>query len=207
MRRVLLVPVFCIFGLVAASQAAPAEKYTALVMPSNVSLGMSRATVQPVRGNAKKLDLAVGSRNTNATVLTEIKADAVPSICYQYHFIEDQLRAVTQGILHGGRRDEQAVRSIHNALARDLVKKSDETILRLDEQMNQVLVNAELWRDEKSGAEVYFVDTTNELTVITFDPRCFSKRDFFMSPDELPQIAPALEKARKTVEESKKLKK
>ena len=34
-----------------------------------------------------------------------------------------------------------------------------------------------------------------------------AKRDFFMSPDELPQIAPALEKARKTVEESKKLKK
>ena len=92
-------------------------------------------------------------------------------------------------------------------MTRDLVKEPDETILRLDEQMNQVLVDAELWIDEKSGTQVYFVDATNELTVITFDPKYFGKRDFFMSPDELQQIAPALEKARKAVEEAKKLKK
>ncbi len=201
------VMVLCAWGLAIASLAEQRDKYTALVMPENVTLGMSREAIQPVRRDAKKLDMAVGSRNTNATVLTEIKTNGPPFVCYQYHFVEDRLRAVTQGVLHAGKRDEQTIKLIHDALTRDLVKKSDESILRLDEHMQQILLNAELWTDEKNGACVYFVDASNEMTVITFDPKYFGKKDFFMSSDEIPKITPALETVRKHIEESKKLKK
>lgn len=207
MRRILIVLVLWACSLAIASFAEPSEKYMAVVMPDNVTLGMSREAVQSVRLDARKIDMAVGSRNTNATVLIEVKRSGAPVLCYYYHFIENQLRAVTQGIGHAGKRDEQAIKHIRDALTRDMEKKSDEGILRLDQNMKQIPVNAELWADKRNGTCVYFVDASNEMTVITFDPKHFGKKDFFMSPDEMPKIAPALETVRKTIEESKKLKK
>lgn len=206
MRRILVVLVLWACSLGTVSFAAPPEKYTALVMPDNVTLGMTREAVQSARPDARKLDGAVGSRNTNATVLIEIKNSGVPFLFDYYHFIENRLRAVTQGIGHYGKRDEQTIKHIRDALTRDLAKQADETILRLDKNMQQVLVTAELWKDEKNGTCVYFVDASNEMTVITFDPKYFEKKDFFMSPDEMPKIALALETVRKTIEASKKQK-
>ncbi len=195
----------CICGVVVARAAEQAEKYTTLVIPENVTLGMTRDAIQPNRPAAKKLQGAMGSRNTNAVVLTEVKGDIMPLVCYQYHFVDDHLRAVTKGIGHGGKRDEQTVKRIHDALARDLKKQADEKILRLNTELEQVSV--ELWKDEKSGTCVYFVDTSNDTSVIVFDPKYFGKKDFFITPDEMPQIAPAVDSVRKTIEESKKLKK
>lgn len=207
MRGIRAVLVLWTCCLAVASLAEPSEKYTALVMPDNVTLGMTREAVQSFRQDARKLDGAVGSRNTNATVLTEIKNSGTPFVFYYYHFIEDRLRAVTQGVGHYGKRDEQAIKHIRAALTRDLVKKAEEGILRLDKDMKQIPVNAELWEDKRNGTCLYFVDASNEMTVITFDPKYFGKKDFFMSPDEMPKIAPALETVRKQIEELKKLKK
>jgi hypothetical protein len=211
MRKKLCVLVLYACSLATVSLAEQCEKYTALIMPDNVTLGMSLDAVQSVRPDAKKLAGMVGSRNTNAVVLTEMKGEAVPLLLYQYHFIDGYLRAVTKSITYGyGRKrkqDEQTIKSVRDALARDLVKKSDEPILRLDEHMQQISMNAEIWADEKNGACVYFVDASNEMRVITVDPKYFQKKDFFMSPDEMPKIAPALEAVRKTIEELEKLKK
>jgi len=99
------------------------------------------------------------------------------------------------------------VQRIHQALARDLVKQADEQIIRLDEKMQQVAVTAELWRDERNGTCVYLVDTPKDTTIITFDPKYFGKKDFFVSAEGMPDIAPALDAVRKTIEESEKSKK
>jgi len=204
MRRMFLV-VWCVVGVVVTHAADQGEKYTTLVFPENVILGMTRDAIQPNRPAAKKLQGAMGSRNTNAVVLTEVKGDVMPLVCYQYHFVDDHLRAVTKGIGHGGKRDEQLVKRIHDALARNLVKQADEKILRLNTELERVSV--ELWKDEKNGTCVYFVDTSNDTSVIVFDPKCFGEKDFFITPDEMPQVAPAVESVRKTIEASKKQKK
>jgi hypothetical protein len=205
MRKRFLVVMLYVCGVIVTSAADQGEKYTTLVFPENMTLGMTRDAIQSKRPAAMKLQGMMGSRNTNAVVLTEVKGDIMPLVCYQYHFIDDHLRAVTKGIGHGDRRDEQTVKSIHDALARDLVKQADEKILRLNTELEQVSV--EFWKDEKSGTCVYFVDTSNDTSVIVFDPKYFGKKDFFITPDEMPQVAPAVENVRKTIEESKKLKK
>lgn len=206
MRRMLFV-VSCVCGFTFASAADQPEKYAALILPGNVTLGMTRDAIQPARPEAKKLDASLGPRRTNAVVLTELKKDALPATCYQYHFVDNQLRAVTKGILHAGKRDEEMAKHLHDAFAKDLVKQADQQIIRLDEKMQQVPVTAELWKDEKNGTCVYFVDTAKDTTIIVFDPAYFGKKDFFVTADEMSDIAPALETVRKTIEESKKLKK
>jgi len=90
------------------------------------------------------------------------------------------------------------------ATAKDLVKQADEKIVRLDENMQQVSVTAELWKDEKNGTCVYFVDTSKDTTIITFDPKYVGKKDFFVSADEMTDITPDFETVSKTIEASKK---
>lgn len=206
MKRILLL-VWCVCGVDLSSAADQTGKYAALILPDNVTLGMTRDAIQPARPDAKKLDASLVTKRSNAVVFTELKKDVLPATCYTYHFVDDQLRAVTKGILHAGKRDEQLVKHIHEIFAKDLVKRADEEIIRLGDNMQQVSMTAELWKDEKSGACVYFVDTTKESMFITFDPRYFGKKDFFVTTEQMPEIAPALETVRKQIEESKKLKK
>ena len=205
MRRILFV-VSCVCGVALTSEADQPEKYAALILPDNVTLGMTRDAIQPARPEAKTLDASLVTKQTNAVVLTELKKDVSPATCYQYHFVDNQLRAVTKGILHAGKRDEQMVKHIHEVFAKDLVKQADEQIIRLDANMQQVSVTAELWKDEKNGTCVYFVDTSKDTTIIAFDPRYFGKKDFFVTADQMSDIAPALETVRKQIEESKKWK-
>lgn len=202
MKSGLFVLIFCTCGLVTTSIAEKVERYTEVVMPDNVTLGMTRDALQAARPVAKHLAMAVGSRNTNAVVLTEMQGETLPLVFYQYHFIDNRLRAITKGIGYGNGRDEQTSKRVHDVFIRDLKKQANENILRLNTELEQV--PAEMWTDEDSGACIYFVDTSNELTVITFDPRYFQKKDFFMSPDEMPKIAPALETVRKSFEALKK---
>jgi hypothetical protein len=207
MRRILLV-VWCICDVAVANEAdLQGKKYAALILPENVTLGMTRDAIQSARPEAKKLDASLVTRRNNAVVLTELKKGVSPATCYQYHFVDNHLRAVTKGILHPGERDDQKMKHIHEVFAKDLVKQMDEKIIRLDANMQQVPVTAELWKDEKNGICVYFVDTSKDTTIITFDPRYFAKRDFFVTADQMPEIAPALETVRRQIEESKKLKK
>ncbi|MCG2679885.1 MAG: hypothetical protein L6455_07950 [Kiritimatiellae bacterium] len=201
MRRMLFGAMLCVCGFAFASTDGQPEKYPPLVMPKNVAFGMTREALQAVRPDVMQIDEVVGSRNTNAIVLTELNEES--SLAILYHFIDDRLRAVTRGQLHFGHRDEQMVKLLHDVLTRDLVKKSDEKVLRLNEQMQRVQVNAELWTDEKSGVCVYFMDTSNEIVVITFDPKYFGKKDFFFCPDEMSKNESALENAPKTVEVAK----
>lgn len=206
MRRMLFV-VLSVCGVAVANAADQPEKYAALILPDNVTLGMARDAIQPARPEAKKLDASLVTKRTNAVVLTELAKDASPATCCQYLFVDNQLRAVTKGILHGGKRDAQMVKHIHEVFAKDLIKQADEQIIRLDANMQQVSVTAELWKDAKNGTCVYFVDTPKDTTIVIFDPRYFGKKDFFVTADQMPDIAPALEAVRKQIEESKKLKK
>lgn len=206
MNRKLQIQTLCAFCLITACIAESEKQYTSVVMPENVALGMSCEALSPVRLKAKKLDRAVGSMNTNATVLTEVQTTSSPSTCYQYHFITNSLCAVTRSTLHAGKKDEKEIANISDILRKNLIKGAVEKIVRFDERMNQILVDAELWQDEKTGTCVYFVDAPNELTIITFDPKYFKRKDFFITADELPQIAPALKAAKKAIEESTKIK-
>jgi hypothetical protein len=200
------VQTLCAFCLITACIAESEKHYASLVMPENVALGMSSEAFRPIRLKAKKLDHAVGSMNTNATVLTEVQTTSSPSTCYQYHFVTNILCAVTRSTLHAGKKDKKEIADVTELLRKNLKKGAVEKIVRFDERMNQILVDAELWQDDITGTCVYFVDAPNELTIITFDPKYFKRKDFFITADELPQIAPALKAAKKVIEESTKIK-
>jgi len=201
-KKTLFVVMLYVCGVAASGGVEKGEEYLALIMPDNVTLGITRDAIQSARPEAKDLNAVMGSRNINAVVLTELKGENLPLVSYQYHFVDERLRAVIKGIGHGKKRDEQTVRHIHDAIAKDLVKQADEKILRLNTEIEQVL--AELWKDEKSGECVYFVDTSNDTSVIVFDPNYFGKRDFFISSDEMSEVAPTVENILKTIEEEQK---
>ncbi|MBI3985557.1 MAG: hypothetical protein HY343_01440 [Lentisphaerae bacterium] len=206
MRKLYFVVMLYACGFAFANAAEQQDKYTALIMPDNVTLGMTREVLQPVRPEARKLDLAFGSRNTNALVLTEMKDDSVPLTCHQYHFLDGQLRAVTKVVHRLSKQGEEMGKQIHDALEKELVKKADEKIIRGNGNMQPILVGAELWTHEKSGTCVYFVTGAKDATIIVFDPKYFGKKDFFMSSEDMPEIAPLFEKARKTIKASQKQK-
>ncbi|MBU4201029.1 MAG: hypothetical protein KKG09_06760 [Verrucomicrobia bacterium] len=180
MRRKLYILALCACGLVAASRAEQNEKSIYM------GFGMTRDSFRTVKPYTMKIDKEFGSRNTNDVVLIEIKKGS--PIAIMYHFIDDRLRAVTLGQLYFGKRDGQEIKRVHDALIRELVRKSDETVIRRDENMQPIRVSAELWTYEKNGIDIYFLDTSNEITIIAFDPKYFVKRDFFMTPEEMPKF-------------------
>lgn len=207
MKRTALIVMSCLGTLAFANlEEKPEKNYTAECFPENTNLGMTCEEVQNVRPEAKKLDLSLSSGRTNVFIMTELMKDALPAICYQYQFIDNKLRAVTKGILHARKWDDKSVKQIHEALEKDLVKQNDEKIVRLDDKMKQVSVTAELWKDKKKEINVYFVDTSKDTTIITFDPKYFTDKDFFITPERAPLISPVLENLRKTVETLKKYK-
>ena len=195
MRRKLCVLALCACGLAAASSAEQNEKTIYM------GFGMTRDSFLLVKPYAHKIDTDFGSRNTNDVVLMEIEKGN--PIAFMYHFIDDHLRAVTLGQLHFGQRNEQEIKRVHDAVTSDLVRKSDETVIRLNDNMQLVPVNAELWTYEKNGIDIYFVDTPHEITIIAFDPKYFVKRDFFVSPEEMPKFKSALDHSPKTILASK----
>ncbi|MDD2598157.1 MAG: hypothetical protein PHO37_02870 [Kiritimatiellae bacterium] len=204
MMKFFLIIMFCVCSNAVINAVELGEKYTTLIFPENVNLGMTCNMIQTQRPDAKKIKGVIRSQNTNVVVLAELKVDAVPLVCYQYHFIDNHLRAITKSIGHGANRDEQMVKRLHEAISKDLKKQADEKILRLNTELEQIPV--ELWKDEKNGKCVYFVDTSNDTSVIVFDPKYFVKKDFFITADEMQQVIPAVESVHKAIESSKKQK-
>jgi hypothetical protein len=206
MRNFLFIVILCVCGFTFANADGQREAYMALIIPDNVTLGMTREAFQSIRPEAKKLDITFGSRNTNALVLTEMKEDSVPFAYHQYHFLEGQLRAVTKVTHRASKQGEQVIEQLHDALKKELVKTPDEKIVRGNGSMQPILLDAELWKDAKNGMSVYFVNGQKDTTVIVFDQKYFGKKDFFVSPEDMTEIESMFEKARKTIEASKKQK-
>ncbi|MBI5820157.1 MAG: hypothetical protein HZA88_14330 [Verrucomicrobia bacterium] len=196
---ILIVVIYCSLPFVNGAERD--SKYLDLILPEQVVIGMTRKELQPLRPGTNTIMPQMGLRNTNAVVLVEVNSDRPPFTAFQYSFVKDELRAVMKGVLHAGFRDNQMVRKLHDALVKELHKKTDESIIRWDDNMRDVSVKAELWEDTKNGLCVYFVDTKNDTTIIVFDPKCFGKKDFFVNKEDMPKMAPALESVRKMMEE------
>jgi len=199
-KSIFIICTLCCLASTTVGHAQSPSTQSHVLMPADISLGMEQNEFQKVRQDARQYEVSVGLLNTNAIVFTEIERSGKNTAFYHYHILEGRLRAVTQG--YGRNRDPQVLINIRNQLQQNYSKRSDDNILRLDNEMNRIPTTAELW-ESSDNLNVYIVETTNELTVITFDPQHFSKNDFFMNPDNMPRIAPMIDAASKTLEELK----
>lgn len=186
MRRILAVAIPFAFGLMAFG----AQDLYQLTFPSDVSLGAPVEKLRTKTPRAKDLGVAAmmpHSSASNLLVLTENTSEAGRLRSRQSYVVDGKLRAVmTSSYQAAGRTEDAEANAISLALAASFTKVRDEKILRMSKDMQRSEVTAELWRDEKSSVDAYFVATTEETTLVLFDPRFLSGKDFFLKPSDLP---------------------
>lgn len=196
MRRASLWLTMSVFG--AAVGAGQIDPCVAVIGPVGVDLGMTREELQASRPDARELPSRTGSRNVQAITLSEVATETSPAVVYQYHVVDEHLRALTEAI--GGRpRDETKSTRMHRCFDAGFAQQADEKVVRLDDHMNQVIVTARVWKNTSDGTLVYVVDTPRDTSIVVFDPKYFDKKDFFIDPEEMPSIEPSLEKLRTTI--------
>lgn len=187
MRQILAGAIPFAFALLAFG----AQDVYQLALPTDVSLGASIEELRTKAPRAKDLGVAASmphSSASNLLVLTETTSEAGRLRTRQSYVVEAKLRAVmTSSYQAAGRTEDAEANAIAAALATTFKKVRDEKILRMSKGMQRSEVTAELWRDEKASVDAYFVATTEETTLVLFDPRFFSGRDFFLKPSDLSE--------------------
>jgi hypothetical protein len=189
----LLLPIF------AVGAANPVlEKNT----PTGVLMGMSPSALLATRPQAKDVGLTSkdGSRQ-----FVEIVSSNGGRIAYWYRFKNETLGAVTKSIMASKTPVEQVRESTHVMQAElqgsfDLIE--NDQIVRSTGSQSELLT-AQHWKEKAGALELYFVASSQEITLVFFDPKDFGKKDFFLGPERLADVQANEKSVRALIKEMK----
>lgn len=168
--------------------ATPADFYQAY-LPAGIQIGCSVHEVRNQRPGIieNPMHLSAGVEPENALELIEPPKHGQVPLGYWYRFKDGELRAVTRSLLVRGLPEAHLLSSastLYGELKTNFVLKGTEKVLR-STGVGATLLTAELWEDATTGLEVYFVASSEETTLIVFDPKIFSRRSFFLGPERM----------------------
>lgn len=179
-----------VIQLLTISSLIAGNNVYSFVLPKNVSLGMTEQQMKEVRPTAKRqgsMDVDVPRDKMYKSILAEFINEGNEVTSYQYCFTNETLCSVTMSVfLTPGVQDKRA-KNIYKSLISSFIKVKDEKIVRLSGNLEKSVVTAELWKDKMTKTHLFFVATTEETTVILFDPALFSYVDFFILADNVPK--------------------
>lgn len=177
--------------LAASSAVASPETFYSEKLPSGVVLGMTLDQLAQVRPEARKNDL-IQSQNTDdeSVAMVEILRQGNAGTAFWYRFKNGKLGAVSRSVSTKNLSSESAQASAgqtYDELRENFNLLRQEEVLRSTGAAT-FQVSAQLWEDKAKGLNIYFVASSQENTVIIFDPATFSSRDFFVPVDKRGEI-------------------
>lgn len=183
-------------------------------LPQGVTFGMTCDAVQAAHPNVFKPEipilpfrvaraqLATGEKHEHASVavLMEANVKASPVAIHTYYFSAQKLAAVMYASAHSIPPQDGAppFQSLRDALDRHFERQADENVLSLSsEELDPETRRVESWRDAGNGNVILFDVESHALRCVIYDPRIFSKSDFYLEEGDLELFAPTIQAAKK----------
>lgn len=177
--------------LAASRVVASPESFYSANLPSGVAFGMTPDQLAKARPEARKNDL-IQSQNTGieSVAMVEIARQGNSGTAFWYRFKNGKLGAVSRSVSTKKLSAESAQGSavqIYNELQSNFDLLRQEEVLR-STGASTFQLSAQLWEDKAKELNIYFVASSQENTVIIFDPKSFGSTDFFVPVDKLKEI-------------------
>lgn len=196
----------CVLIIIAAtSVAASPQSFYRENLPSGVALGMTPDQLVQARPEARKNDL-IQSQNseTEAVAMVEIARQGNSGTAFWYRFKNGKLGAVSRSVSTKHLPAESAranASHTYNELGANFDLLRQEEVLR-STGASTFQLSAQLWEDKTKGLNIYFVASSQENTVIVFDPKSFGLKDFFVPIDKRKEIEAQAKSVRDILGES-----
>ena len=179
-------------------------------LPKGVAFGMTDDAVRATRPNAFKPEIAIlpyriiwpqlakdGEQVcTNVFTLMEAVADKNPVEIWYYYFSDRKLASVMYLSAYSipPKDTMPPFQSLRDALGTRFKKQADERVTRLSgETFTPETKQVESWKDTEGGNIIFFEVENHALRCIIYDPRIFSKTDFFLSDSDIEAITPSIQ--------------
>lgn len=177
--------------LAASGVMASPESFYSETLPSGVALGMTPDQLAQARPEVRKNDL-IQSQNTGAesVAMIEIARQGNSGTAFWYRFKNGKLGAVSRSVSMKNIPAESAQVSAaktYNELRSNFDLLRQEEVLRSTGASTFQLLT-QLWEDKTKGLNIYFAASSQENTVIVFDPESFGSKDFFVPVDKRQEI-------------------
>ena len=180
--------------------AAVSSSYASVfgdLFPTSIKLGLSPQQLIAIRPNAAKSPAALLPRTTTSANTFEMIERIPPTTFYTYVFGDNTLQAVirSEPVIANG-PNTMNPRVLSKALAQEFRFLSSEEVARASTTLEHVPVTAELWDDPQTEMHAYFVSTSQETTLIFFDPSKLNSGSFFIKADKIPDLRAGVEAIR-----------
>ena len=207
-RRLALTCAF-ILGISPVIVAAPEDFYRAHLQPG-VKMGMPQEELAKARPAARSADMSGFDRPAAAkppgspAVMAELRRERDRGSVSGYRFKEGKLCAVTEATKVATKmgivpieQTQAAVSKLAEELKANFVLKAQDQIVRSGGMEGATLLTAQLWEDKTNGLHLYFVATNQGIEIVLFDPKVFSKADFFSGPEKLEGAKESMQSIRR----------
>lgn len=191
--------------LAAASVIASPESFYSENLPSGVAFGMMPDQLAQARPEARKNDLIQSpNTETESVSMVEIARQGNSGTAFWYRFKDGKLGAVSRSVSTKNVPAESAQGSAaktYNELRANFNLVRQEEVLR-STGASTFQLSAQLWEDKTRGLNIYFAASSQENTVIVFDPKSFGSRDFFVPLDKRKELDAQAQSVRDLLGES-----
>ena len=169
-------------------------------LPEGVRLGASLVDITSVRSglvqnNFPHPDNRFGGVTSEFIELQKAKS---PPLAYFYRFKDDKLGSVLRSSsmrslsVHDAKL---AAVKIYNDLNANFRMTREDAIVRSN-GTTTIIATAQLWQGDDAQFSLYFVATTDELTLVIFDPTQCERSNFFLGVERLPDVNSTVEKVK-----------
>jgi hypothetical protein len=157
--------------------------------PQNVKLGLSVDQLKAIRPDAVQSMAALLPRSNQAHKTFEMIERISPATYQTYVFSDNILQAVIWS--------EPVISSLpslinpselSNSLSQEFQFVRSDKIARASGTLEHFPVTADLWNDSKTGLQAYFISTSQETTLIFFNPSKLNGGNFFVGADKIPEL-------------------
>lgn len=177
--------------LAAVSAAASPDSFYSENLPSGVTFGMTPDQLTQARPEARKNDLIQSqTTGTELVAMVEIARQGKSGTAFWYRFKNGKLGAVSRSVSTKNLPAESAQGSAvktYNEIRSNFDLLREEEVLR-STGASTFLLSAQLWEDKAKELNIYFAASSQENTVIVFDPKSFGSKDFFVPIDKRKEI-------------------
>jgi hypothetical protein len=160
------------------------------LFPKNIELGLTTEQLQTVRPAAEKSPAALLPRSSPVSEGSfEMVERISPATFYTYVFRDNLLRAVIRSEPVASDLPPTMIpEELNNFFSKDFQFLRSERIARASGTLEHFPVTADLWRDPRTGSHCYFVSTSQETTLVLFNPSELSGGNFFVGADKIPEL-------------------
>ena len=182
---------YVLVWITSSSAGASRVDFYSKNLPPQVVLGMTPDQLVQVRRGVRTNELIQPNYTEGKSVtMVELLRMQNQATALWYRFKEDKLGAVSRSVSTKNLPSESAQASaseMHRELLENFTLVRQEEVLR-STGATTFEVSAQLWEDKANGLNIYFIATSQEITIIIFEPTSFSSRDFFVPVNKREEI-------------------